>query len=84
MGVSWRRRGKTVLAGRELGRHIRRGDVLVVHHYLGDFKEVALSEREQFWFEAEATMRDSVHSEFRGYEFKDDQRRHLLVIDEHC
>ena len=82
-GHAWVRRGGT-LEGRALGRRIRKADLEVVHHYMGELHLVAFEDRERFWLRAERLMAESPHADFVGSEFKDETGAHLLVVDEFC
>jgi hypothetical protein len=82
-GTRWSRRGGT-LVGKALGRRLRDQQTLVLHHYLGELNDVPATAREAFWAEAEGKMAASGFSDFTGIEFKDEARRHLLVISESC
>jgi hypothetical protein len=83
-GVLWHRRGDRVLTGKDLGRRIRVSDLHVVHQYLGELAEVPVTERDEFWAEAQERMRKDVYSDFRGVEFRSDAGQRLLVVVEDC
>lgn len=83
-GVLWRRRGTDALTGKALGRQLAAPGTSVLHWYAGHLTPVPAEEREAFWAEAQERMAESVHSEFVGVEFRHDDGRRMLVVDEFC
>ncbi len=83
-GVRWHRRGDRVLSGKDLGRQLSRTELRVLHHYAGELTDVPVADRNAFWDAAQERMQVSVHSEFRGVEFRSDTGERLLVVDEDC
>jgi hypothetical protein len=82
-GVRWARRGG-VAEGKALQRLLTNPSVRVLHDYMGESTEIPASERERFWATAQEQMAKSPYAAFYGSEFKNEQREHLLVIQEHC
>ena len=83
-GIRWKRRGTDFVEGKELAKLLRNPAILVRHEYMGEITDLPLPDREAFWAEAETRMAGSVHSEFFGSEYKNDDNLHLLVIHEYC
>jgi hypothetical protein len=82
-GVRWRRRG-VMVEGKALHRLLADPSVRVLHDYMGEPTEVPVADRAHFWRTAQEQMAKSPYSQFYGWEFKNDQREHLLVVTEHC
>lgn len=82
-GIYWRRRGGR-LEGKALHRMLADPDVQVLHDYMGETKAVPPEDRERFWADAQQQMDASPHSDFYGADFKNEHRKHLLVVHEDC
>ena len=83
-GERWHRRGDRVLSGKDLGRRLSRAELHVLHHYMGELTDVPVADRDAFWTAAQERMQESVHSEFRGVEFRSEAGERLLVVEEDC
>lgn len=83
-GVRWHRRGDGVLEGKRLARRLKKPEVRVVHHYLGELTEVPPELRAEFWSRAERRRAASGYTDFQGTEFKDETGHYLLVVHEFC
>ncbi len=72
------------MESKALQRLMLKDDVRVLHDYMGQATEVPPEARADFWNEAQRLMASSPHSRFYGAEFKNDERKHLLVVHEDC
>jgi hypothetical protein len=61
-----------------------RSDLHVFHEYNGTRTPVAPEEREEFWRRAVSLMRESEHSDFVGYEYRNARGDRCLVVYESC
>jgi hypothetical protein len=89
-GTRWRRRGGPADV-RRAERLLRSADVRVLHFYgPGAPTEIAPGDREALWARVRPYVRDRFirvpgdFADFEVAEFKDDDRRSLLVIEESC
>jgi hypothetical protein len=86
VGVLWRIRGGE-LSWTRIARLVRDPQTSVVHVYLNDVRTIAPEDREAFlqkisWYVAGPVPDD--HTEFRVAEFKDDDHRSMILVEETC
>jgi hypothetical protein len=88
-GVRWRRRGGIQKVSR-VEHLIRDRQIRVLHIYLSDIQEVSAENREDFlsmirpYLKGSRTPSQQDYSDFIAAEFKDDQQRSMLIVEEGC
>jgi hypothetical protein len=89
-GTVWRMRGGELRWSR-LERLIRDPAVPVLHFYLDEVEEVPITERESHLAKIRPYLKPSGggrapgdHTDFVAAEFKADDRRSMLVVEEYC
>jgi hypothetical protein len=91
-GTRWRpRSGGETPPTKRLEHLLASAEIRVMHFYGPDAPtEVSLPDREALWQQVRPYLREPVvrapndHTDFRVAEFRDEQRRSLLVIEESC
>jgi hypothetical protein len=88
-GVRWRKRGGIPKVSRV--EHLMRDrQVRIVHIYLSDVREVSAEDRDEFlskirpYLKGNRTPSPQDNSDFVAAEFKDDQLRSMLIVEESC
>jgi hypothetical protein len=88
-GVRWRKRGGIPKVSR-VEHLIRDRQVRVLHIYLSDIREVSIEDRDEFlskirpYLKGRPTPSPQDYSDFVAAEFKDDQQRSMLIVEENC
>ncbi|MDX6236898.1 MAG: hypothetical protein QOG10_1713 [Kribbellaceae bacterium] len=88
-GVRWRKRGGIPTVTR-VEHLIRDRHVRVLHLYLSDVRDVSAEDRDEFlskirpYLKGSRTASPQDYSDFVAAEFKDDQQRSMLVVEESC
>ncbi|WP_328991388.1 hypothetical protein OG394_34480 [Kribbella sp. NBC_01245] len=81
-GVRWHRRGGELKRVR-IRRLFADDQTHVVHVYLDRIRDVAPAERQELLDHIRA-LADDEYSDFHFAEFKDDDRRAMLIVEEDC
>ncbi|MEV0799248.1 hypothetical protein AB0I34_16270 [Kribbella sp. NPDC050281] len=87
-GVRWQMRGGE-LPWKRIERMIHDPQVRVLHAYQNEIRDVTPEHREEFmamirpYLHGKRVVADD-HTDFRAGEFKDSERRSLLVVEETC
>jgi hypothetical protein len=88
-GVRWRKRGGLPKVTR-VEHLIRDRQIRVLHIYLSDVREVWAEDRDDFlskirpYLKGSRTFSPQDYSDFVAAEFKDDQQRSMLIVEESC
>jgi hypothetical protein len=88
-GARWQLRGGD-LPWKRIERLIDDPQVRVLHAYANEIRDVTLDRRDRFmavirpYLDGKRGASVDDHADFQAGEFKDDQRRSLLVVEETC
>lgn len=85
-GVTWRRRGQGLLTPARARRLLREPDTIVIHVYTGPAHEHVGKDRDDLVHQIEEFWAGRAHpmADFFLAEFRDPDRRVMVMVVEHC